>query len=99
VRDLVLAARLLRRSPTFTAAAILTFALGVNTAVFSVVNAVLLRRLPVRDGDRLVVVATRRQDVTALRPVSYPDLGDYRAGSRAVFEGIAGYSAGSSACR
>src|SRR4051794_37698705 len=67
MRDLVLAARLLRRSPIFTAAAVLTFALGigVNTAVFSVVNAVLLRPLPVRDGDRLVVLATQRVDTTA----------------------------------
>ena len=96
MRDLVLAARLFRRSPIFTAAAVLTFALGigVNTTVFSVVNSVMLRPLPVRDGARLVVVATRRQDTTALRPVSYPDLQDYRAGSRAVFEDIAGYSAG-----
>jgi hypothetical protein len=96
MRDLVLAARLLRRSPIFTAAAVLTFALGigVNTAVFSVVNAVLLRPLPVRAGDRLVVVATQWMDTTALRPVSYRDLQDYRFGSRGVFEDIAGYSAG-----
>lgn len=96
MRDLVLAARLLRRSPLFTAAAVLTFALGigVNTAVFSVINAALLRPLPVRDGDRLVVLATQSVDTTALRPVSYQDLQDYRSGSRAVVEDIAGYSAG-----
>jgi predicted permease len=96
MRDVVLAARLLRRSPIFTAAAVLTFALGiaVNTAVFSVINALMLRPLPVRDSDRLVVVATRRLDTTTLRPVSYQDLQDYRTGSRSVFEDIAGYSAG-----
>src|SRR5262245_18331376 len=88
--------RMLRRQPGFAIAAIATLGLGIglNTAVFSVVDAIVLRPLPVRDGDRIVVVASQRISDRSLHPVSFADLQDYRAAARDVFEDIAGYSAG-----
>src|SRR3984957_19291052 len=71
--------RLLRKNPGFTAVAILTLALGVgaNTALFSTVNAVLLRSLPYRDPDRLVRIYFNEPGV-GLRgvPFSKPEMDD-----------------------
>jgi putative ABC transport system permease protein len=58
LNQLKYAARALARTPVFTLTAILTIALGIgaSTAIFSVMNAVLLRPLPYRDADRLVTI-------------------------------------------
>ena len=61
LQDFRLAIRSLRATPVVTAVALLSLALGIgaNTAIFSLVNGLLLRPLPVKDPHRLVMVSTR----------------------------------------
>lgn len=92
-RDLAVAARVLRKSPVFALTAVLTIALGVgaSTAIFSVTNAVLLRPLPYRDPDRLVVAASdlRKRNVRDF-PISNANFIDLREGTKSVFDDLAG---------
>jgi len=84
MNDLKYAFRQLLKNPGFTAVAVLTLALGIgaNTAIFSVINAVLLRSLPFLEPDRIVQIWSQRASVNNLhiRP-SLPDFTDWRAQS------------------
>jgi predicted permease len=88
--DVHFATRMLRSSPGFTAVAVLTLALGIgaNTAIFSVVNAVLLRPLPYPNAKRLAMIWSTWGNETR-GPASGPELIELRNRSRA-FEEIAG---------
>ena len=88
-QDLGYAVRMMRRTPGFTAAALVTLALGigVNSAIFSVVNGVLLESLPFRDAERLHVVQMLYPDGTRYTSLSAPDFMSVRADAR-VFEQI-----------
>src|SRR6185369_1795902 len=92
MNDLKFAFRQLLKNPGFTAVAVLTLALGIgaNTAIFSVVNAVLLRPLPYPESDRLVWLSERGPDWTG-GPISYPNFTDWRA-QQTVFERIGVYN-------
>jgi len=90
-QDLRYGARMLLRKPGFTLIAIITLALGIgaNTAIFSVVNAVLLRPLPYEESERLVVLyETNPQQGRDEMSVSYPNFADWRAQSQS-FEQLA----------
>ena len=83
-QDIRFGLRMLRKSPGFTAVALLTLALGIgaNTAIFSVVYGILLRPLPYQDSARLIVLNETTPKV-GMVSVSYPDFLDWRAQSRA----------------
>src|SRR5919202_782324 len=93
LKDLRYSLRVLLRRPAFTAVALLTLALGVgaNTAIFSVVNAVLLRPLPYRDPERLVQVWEHNLKRGWTRDtVSPQNFEDWQAQARS-FEAMAAY--------
>jgi putative ABC transport system permease protein len=89
LNDLRYAVRSLRTAPAFTTAAVVTIALGIgaNTAIFSVVHTVLIRKLPYKDSDRLVMMYETEPEL-ARAPVTMPDLIDWRERARG-FEWIA----------
>src|SRR5882762_8787956 len=93
IEDLRYGLRILVKNPGFAAVAILTMALGIgaNTAVFSVVNAVLLRPLPgITDPNRLVTLY-RMERTGPFDNFSYPDYCDFR-GRTQTFSGIAAHT-------
>jgi putative ABC transport system permease protein len=92
IQDLRYGIRVLAKNPGFTAVAVLTLALGIgaNTAMFSVVNGVLLQPLPFKDPGRLVVLGEKVPQFD-MASFSYPNLVDWQNQNRS-FDGIAGFN-------
>src|SRR5918999_4681722 len=89
LNDLAYAFRTLRKSPIFTITVVVTIALaiGASTAIFSVTNGVLLRQLPYKDSERLVLARNdlQKRDVKDF-PISNADFLDLRNGAKNSFE-------------
>jgi putative ABC transport system permease protein len=90
-QDIMYACRIFRRDPAFTIVAVVTLALGIgaNTAIFSVIDTVLLKALPFPDAHRLVVLDEYRREHGS-RTVSWMDFRDWRDQNR-VFDDLAAY--------
>jgi putative ABC transport system permease protein len=95
LQDLRYGLRMLGKNPGFTAIVVLTLGLGIgaNTAIFSVVDAVLLRPLPYQDPGRLVVLREHTKEVGDVS-VSYPDLLDWRQQTRTFSQMAAAHNVG-----
>jgi predicted permease len=91
IADVRFAARSLRKSPSFTAIALITLALGIgaNAVVFSILDAVLLRPLPVEAPDRLFFVEAQYGNRNQFPSHSFPDYLDFKNGTSAI--DLAGY--------
>src|SRR5919197_527968 len=93
-QDLRYGFRMLLKSPGFTAVAVLTLALGIgaNTAIFTLVDAVLLRPLPFHDPDRLVMIWESAPEIGFPQNTVAPaNFADWKAQSQ-VFEDMAAIS-------
>ncbi len=96
-QDIRFAIRTLLKNPGFTAVALLTLALGIgaNTAIFSLVNSILLRPLPVQNPSQLTVLGFTRDHGHLSLNASYPELEDLRHQQDSPFADLIGFQFGS----
>lgn len=98
-QDISYGARILRRSPGFTIAAVLTLALGIgaNTAIFGLVNWLVLRPLPVKDPAQLVYLQFPTTKDNGYPQFSYPEFQDLQQAGKGVFSDMTAFRFGGSA--
>ena len=96
LHDLRFGLRMLRKSPGFTIVAVLTLALGIgaNTALFGVVDSLLLRPLPVENPSQLTVLAFRQGNGPLLTQFSIADFHDIRSQTTGAFSDMLGFQLG-----
>ena len=92
-RDVRFAIRMLRKSPGLTLVAVLTLALGIgtNTAIFSMVNSLLLRPMPVKDAEQIAELAYQQKQGPLLSDFSVPEFQDIQNGAAAAFSDVMAY--------
>src|SRR6204780_5342477 len=95
-QDIRYGARMLLKNPGFLIIAVITLGLGIgaNTAIFSMVDSLLLRPLPVEDPGRIVVLAAQQKNGPVQPTLSFPDFRDIQSQSSETFSGLAGYILG-----
>jgi predicted permease len=96
IQDLRYAARMLAKTPGFTAVAILTLALGIgaNTAIFSMVNSFLLRPMPVKDPEQITALAFQQKKGSLQNTFSIPEFEDIRRDTSAAFSDVLAFQFG-----
>lgn len=96
MQDIRYGARMLMKNPGFMIIAVITLGLGIgaNTAIFSAVDSLLLRPLPVQDPARIAVLALQQKNGTVQPAFSIPDYRDIQSQTTETFSGLAGYLLG-----